>query len=255
MRPRSTPVALRHQLWQRRTTRPRDLAQGEERLVVRWHKRQWSCREAPWPRKAFTGQIPELPAGARVTGRLRRHVAGRVVDGLAVSVAGGGLISWPISHAAWVQHADGALGDADPAPVTVLGIDETRRGRPRWVQDELTGRWRLTERFGATSRTCCTASTTGAPARACPSSSASPARSRRGGPRSWAFCRPRPAYGAPASGDHAGSPPAEGADPLKFEEPLRGRQLRDLDVRSAGEQSRASRIHDRSECWAAGLAC
>jgi transposase len=130
---------------QRRTTRPRDLPQGEERLVVRWHKRQWSCREQPCPRKAFTDQIAELPAGARVTGRLRRHVAGRVADGLAVSVAGGGLISWPISHAAWVQHADGALGDPDP--VTVLGIDETRRGRPRWVQDELTGRWRLTERF------------------------------------------------------------------------------------------------------------
>ena len=32
---------------QRRTTRPRDLPQGEEPLVVRWHKRQWSCRERP----------------------------------------------------------------------------------------------------------------------------------------------------------------------------------------------------------------
>ncbi len=32
--------------------------------------------------------------------------------------------------------------------MTVLGIDETRRGRrPAWVQDEVTGRWRLTERF------------------------------------------------------------------------------------------------------------
>jgi hypothetical protein len=86
---------------QRRTTRPRDLPQGEERLAVRWHKVQFSCRERPCPRKAFTEQIPDLPAGARVTGRLRRHVAGRVADGLAVSVAGDGLISWPISHAAW----------------------------------------------------------------------------------------------------------------------------------------------------------
>ncbi len=73
---------------QRRTTRPRDLPQGEEPLVVRLHKRQSSCREKPCPRKAFTEQIAELPAGARVTGRLRRHVAGRVADGLAVSVAG-----------------------------------------------------------------------------------------------------------------------------------------------------------------------
>jgi len=131
---------------QRRTTRPRDLPQGEEPLVVRLHKRQSSCREKPCPRKAFTEQIAELPAGARVTGRLRRYVAGRVADGLAVSIAGNGLISWPISDAAWVVHADQAL--AEPEPVTVLGIDETRRGRrPAWVQDEVTGRWRLTERF------------------------------------------------------------------------------------------------------------
>lgn len=130
---------------QRRTTRPRDLPQGEEALVVRWHKVQFSCREVRCPRKAFTEQIPELPAGARVTGRLRRHVAGRVADGLAVSVAGDGLVSWPISHAAWVVHADAAL--VEPEPVTVLGIDETRRGRPIWVQDAGTGKWRMTERF------------------------------------------------------------------------------------------------------------
>jgi hypothetical protein len=64
---------------------------------------------------------------------------------MAVSVPGNGLISWPISHAAWVRNADRLL--VEPAPVTVLGIDETRRGRPSWVQDQLTGRWRLTERF------------------------------------------------------------------------------------------------------------
>jgi transposase len=79
-----------------------------------------------------------------VTGRLRRHVARRVADGLAVSVAGDGLLSWPISHAAWVQHADGAL--VDPEPVAVLGIDETCRGRPTWFQLP-SGKWRLTERF------------------------------------------------------------------------------------------------------------
>lgn len=105
---------------QRRTTRPRDVPQGEERLVVRWHKRQFTCRKMRCPRKAFTEQIPELPAGARVTGRLRCHVAGWVADGLAVSVAGDGLVSWPISHAAWVVHADAAL--AEPEPVTVWAL-------------------------------------------------------------------------------------------------------------------------------------
>jgi transposase len=83
-----------------------------------------------------------LPAGSRVTGRLRRHVARRVAEGLAVSVAGAGLVSWPIAHDAWVAHAEELL--VDPQPVTVLGIDETRRGR---VRCELTNRWVKLERF------------------------------------------------------------------------------------------------------------
>jgi len=59
--------------------------------------------------------------------------------------AGGVLLSWPIAHAAWVLHAEWAL--AEPAPVVVLGIDETRRGRPVWLQNPDTGTCRLTERF------------------------------------------------------------------------------------------------------------
>ena len=90
---------------QRRTTRPRDLPYGEQALLVRWHKTQWTCRGRACPRKAFIDQTAELPAGGRVTGRLRRYVTGRVADGLAVSVAGDGLLSWPIAHAAWAHHA------------------------------------------------------------------------------------------------------------------------------------------------------
>ena len=75
---------------QRRTTSPRDLPYGEERLGVRWHKIQYSCREKPCPRKAFTEQITELPAGARLTGRLRRSVAVAIGAGQAASVAGAG---------------------------------------------------------------------------------------------------------------------------------------------------------------------
>jgi len=130
---------------QRRTTRPRDVPYGEQLLVVRWHKVQFSCRERLCTRQAFTEQIAELPAGARLTGRLRRHVARTVGDGTAVSVACQDLMSWPIAHAAWVRHADALL--AEPQPVVVLGIDETRRGRAKWVQDQATSKWRLTERF------------------------------------------------------------------------------------------------------------
>lgn len=91
-------------------------------------------RSAACPREAFTEQIPELPARARVTGRLRRHVARQVGKGLAVSVAAKGLLSRPIAHAAWVALADEQL--AGPGPVRVLGTDETSRGRPAWVQSE-----------------------------------------------------------------------------------------------------------------------
>jgi len=35
-------------------------------------------------------------------------------------------MSWPITHDAWVVHADALL--AEPEQVAVLGIDETHRG-------------------------------------------------------------------------------------------------------------------------------
>lgn len=38
---------------QYRTTRPRDLPYGEEPLAVRWHKRQYRCREAACPRSGL----------------------------------------------------------------------------------------------------------------------------------------------------------------------------------------------------------
>jgi transposase len=49
-------------------------------------------------------------------------------------------VSWPTAHAAFVEHADALL--PAPQPTTVLGIDETRRGKPRWVRDSDTEAWR-----------------------------------------------------------------------------------------------------------------
>lgn len=131
---------------QYRVTRPRDLGYGEEPLAVRWHKRQFRCRERGCARRAFTESIAELPPGARVTGRLRRAAAAAVDEHRSVLAAATGHgISWPVVHAAFVRHADDRL--AEPAPVAVLGIDETRRGRPRWNRDPDSGRWRRLDRF------------------------------------------------------------------------------------------------------------
>ena len=82
--------------------------------MVRWHKIQYACREADCERRAFTEQIGELPAGARVTGRLRRQVADRIGEGLPVSIAGAGLLGWPATHAAFVAAANAQLPDPDP---------------------------------------------------------------------------------------------------------------------------------------------
>ena len=48
-------------------------------------------------------------------------------------------VSWPTAHRAFVAHAKAFL--AEPEPTRVLGIDETRRGKPHWTRCELTRRW------------------------------------------------------------------------------------------------------------------
>ncbi|MGH3303150.1 MAG: ISL3 family transposase [Streptosporangiaceae bacterium] len=131
---------------QRRTTRPRDLPYGEEPLAIRWHKRQYRCREDACPRKAFTESIAEVPPRAGLTGRLCRLAAAQLASGRSVArVAADYGISWPVTHRHYVAHADALL--TEPEPPTVLGTDETRRGTPKWIQDAGTGRWVRTERF------------------------------------------------------------------------------------------------------------
>ncbi|MFI9275712.1 helix-turn-helix domain-containing protein [Kitasatospora sp. NPDC052896] len=126
-------------------TRPRDLPYGEGGLEFRWHERRWWCREAGCPRRSFTEQIPQIPAGARPTARLRGAAGRRLRDaGSTVIQAARDLhLSWPTVMEAFRTQARNVT-EAPLPQVTVLGIDETRRGRPRWEQDADTGQWRLT---------------------------------------------------------------------------------------------------------------
>jgi transposase len=129
------------------TTAPRDIPYGEGGISVVWHKTRWRCREAACARLSFTEAIVEVPAGRRTTGRLRREMGAAVGDAArsVAEVATAFAMSWPTAHAAFVEHADALL--TAPEPTTVLGIDETRRGKPRWVRDSPQERWRRVDPY------------------------------------------------------------------------------------------------------------
>lgn len=126
-------------------TSPKDIPYGPHDIVVRWHKTRWRCREDYCDRSAFTEVIAQIPARARTTGRLRTQIGAAVGDaGRAVAeVAGAHGVSWPTAHRAFVAHASALL--VEPQPVAVLGIDETRRGKPHWSRRAATGRWERTD--------------------------------------------------------------------------------------------------------------
>jgi len=125
-------------------TRPRDILYGARVLRLIWHKRRWRCKERLCPRASFTESLPAVRARSRLTTRLRVELGcavaeqGRVVSESAAHYG----VDWSIVHNAFVEHVRIPL--AAPLPqVKVLGIDETRRGRPVFAQDPDTGRWVL----------------------------------------------------------------------------------------------------------------
>ena len=126
------------------TTRPRDLPHGDDPVRLVWHKRRPRCRERLCERATFTESLPAVPARARLTTRLRAACGAGIAESFSCVAATAKYhqVSWPITHAAFVAHATPTLAQPLP-PVEVLGIDETRRGRPRWAQDPDTRRWSI----------------------------------------------------------------------------------------------------------------
>ena len=130
---------------ERTVTSPRDIRYGEDPIVLRWNKTRYRCRNDTCSRASFTEAIEQVPPRRRTTTRLRTQIAREIGDAArsVVEVADGAGVSWPTAHAAFVAHAETVLGN--PAPVRVLGIDETRRGKPRWTRDTDSGRWVRTD--------------------------------------------------------------------------------------------------------------
>src|SRR5271154_3811743 len=123
------------------TTSPRDIPYGQGRIILRWDKTRWRCREDYCERGSFTEAIAQVPPRARTTGRLRTQI-GAAIGAAARSVAevaASHSVSWPTAHRAFITHAEALL--SEPVPTPVLGIDETRRGKPRWERCEQTRRW------------------------------------------------------------------------------------------------------------------
>jgi transposase len=122
-------------------TSPKDIPYGLGRILVRWHKTRWRCREHYCDRGSFAEAIAQVPARSRTTVRLRTAIGAAIGDAArSVSeVADSHGVSWPTAHRAFVAHAEALL--AEPQPTPLLGIDETRRGKPRWQRCTETGRW------------------------------------------------------------------------------------------------------------------
>ena len=125
-------------------TRPRDVPHGRVPLRLVWHKTRWRCREPLCDRVTFTESLPQVPARTRLTTRLRQLVGSGVAEGFSCVLAAARAhgVSWPVAHAAFVEHVTPILEKELPA-VAVLGIDEIRRGKPVWARDPATGRWRV----------------------------------------------------------------------------------------------------------------
>lgn len=122
-------------------TAPRDVQVGPDRPLLRWRKRKWLCPSVVCDRKVFTEAVPGVPARSRVTPRAKAMMATEVLDKdrSVAAVAADYRCGWHTVHDQVVIAADAVL-DAEPAPVAVLGIDETRRGKAKWEADPTTGK-------------------------------------------------------------------------------------------------------------------
>lgn len=129
---------------ERVVTHPRDVRCGDAPVQLVWHKRRWVCREEVCARGSFTERIGQIPARRRTTERLRQAAGADVADGgRTIAQAGRDRgLSWPAVHRAFCLYADRVL-PAGPAATGVLGIDETRRGKPVWRRDPDSGAWVL----------------------------------------------------------------------------------------------------------------
>lgn len=130
------------------TTQPRDIKIDPDRPQIVWQKRKWLCTNMVCKRKSFTEATPAVPARARMRTRAKSEMACMVLDDdrSVVAVAAAYGCTWNACHDAVAATADLVLG-TEPGPVTVLGIDETRRGKAKYEIYPETGKRVWIDRF------------------------------------------------------------------------------------------------------------
>jgi transposase len=123
-------------------TAPRDIRAFGQDADLCLVKRRMRCAGGDCPQRTFTEWVPQVPPRCGITRRLLGQAGSEITDrGITPAEAARHAgISWPSAHGAFAEAA-GQVLDEEPAPVAHLGIDEHRRGRPRWRTDELTGEY------------------------------------------------------------------------------------------------------------------
>ena len=121
----------------RPTSRAKDVPHGLVPLRLWVRKRRFACGEALCDRGSFTETSAQLPARSRVTTRLKVKVAAAVsTTNRSVSeVAADHGIAWWTVHRILVKAAADVLGQA--GPTAMIGIDETRARRVRWLREQI----------------------------------------------------------------------------------------------------------------------
>jgi transposase len=125
-------------------TKPRDVRCGNREVELFLEKRRLVCADRKCAQGTFTEWAPQVPPRCKITRRLLGHCGDEVAErGITpAEAARHNGVSWPSAHGAFAEKADELLGD-EPEPVAHLGIDEHRRGRPRWRRDAVTGEYVL----------------------------------------------------------------------------------------------------------------
>lgn len=113
--------------------RIKDLPACGQRLVLWWRKRRLVCAEPTCPRRSFTERVDAIGHRGRLTERLREQLARSIATSnrSVADVAREYQVSWHTAHKALIDAATRWL--PAPPPTRVLGIDETRARRVRWI--------------------------------------------------------------------------------------------------------------------------